>query len=326
MPWPSILSALTDPLPTQRQNSPSHSSIETNQNTAIEEIQTFVGTSSSALGTLMYDIRAAASNGGGHVQTANKGGTGQTSFTKGDILVAQSTSVLTKLAAGTDGYIFVADSSQNVGVKWVAPTASALGIIVPTIRVATVTSVWSKPSLLSYLIVEVVGGGGGGGGCLNAVSHNGGGGGGGGYSRKRIASSILGATENITIGAAGTAGAGGAGAGDGGTGGTTVFGASSILYATGGSGGQVSSNGGNGRAGGIGFSGDLNSAGDSGGWGLVAANGHGGNGGGSHYGGGGASAGGNAQVYGGGGGGGEGNGSPGGNASAGVTVITEYYA
>ena len=90
--WPSTLSSLTDPNAGDRLNSPSHSSIESAQNDALEKLETFVGTASSAVGTLMYNIRATASDGGGHVQTANRGGTGQTAYSQGDILVATSAS------------------------------------------------------------------------------------------------------------------------------------------------------------------------------------------------------------------------------------------
>src|SRR3990167_10005990 len=98
MPYPSTLSSFTDPVPTDKLSTTPHSSIETAQNTGLREVQAFVGTLSSNVGTLVYDIRGAGSDGGGHVQTANKGGTGQTAYTKGDILVATSSSVLTKLA------------------------------------------------------------------------------------------------------------------------------------------------------------------------------------------------------------------------------------
>ena len=118
MPFPSTLSTFTDPVPTDRLSTTPHSSIETAQNTGLRQIQAFIGADSSAVGTLHYDIRAAASNGGGHVQTANKGGTGQTSFSKGDILVASSSSVLSKLAVGNDTLALLADSTQTAGVAW----------------------------------------------------------------------------------------------------------------------------------------------------------------------------------------------------------------
>lgn len=119
MAFPSTVAALTDPQSTDRLNSPSHSAIEQAQNTNIEEIQTFIGTTNtSTVGTLLYDVRAPGSNGGGHIQSANKGGTGQTSYTKGDILVAQSASMLTKLAVGGVGQVLIANDNSNVGVQW----------------------------------------------------------------------------------------------------------------------------------------------------------------------------------------------------------------
>src|SRR3990167_199755 len=116
--FPSVITSFSNPTPTDRLNSPSHSSVETAQNTGINAVENFVGTLSSAQGTLMYDVRATASDGGGHVQTALKGGTGQVTYTKGDILVAQNSSTLTKVAVGADDNVIVADSSKNVGVKW----------------------------------------------------------------------------------------------------------------------------------------------------------------------------------------------------------------
>lgn len=132
MSYPSTIANITNPNPTDKLNSPSHSSIETAQNTNISQIQTFVGTLSSAVGTLVYDIRSSNSDGGGHIQSANKGGTGQTSYAKGDMLVAQSQSVLSKLAVGVDGYILTADSSQQTGVKWSSPGGGGVGYFNPS--------------------------------------------------------------------------------------------------------------------------------------------------------------------------------------------------
>lgn len=118
MAYPSVVSTFSNPNATDKLNSPSHSSIETAQNTDLTALETFVGTLSSTAGTLMYDIRAAASSGGGHVQGVNKGGTGQTGYTKGDVLVASSSSVLSKLTVGSDGFFIQADSTQASGLKW----------------------------------------------------------------------------------------------------------------------------------------------------------------------------------------------------------------
>lgn len=122
MAYPSTITAFSYPTPTSRLNNPSHSGVENAQSSAIGQLQTFIGLdgSSSTLGTLLYDIRSPGSNGGGHVQSANKGGTGQTSYSKGDILVASSSSVLSKVAVGSDGTALVADSSQSSGVNWSA--------------------------------------------------------------------------------------------------------------------------------------------------------------------------------------------------------------
>jgi len=119
--FPSILSSYTDPAPTNRLNSPSHSSIESAQNSGLSQLEAVIGVSgaSSVVGSYEYIIKSPASDGGGHVQTANKGGTGQTSFNKGDILVATSSSVLSKLAVGSDGQILSANSSMASGINWV---------------------------------------------------------------------------------------------------------------------------------------------------------------------------------------------------------------
>ncbi len=121
MSYPSVVTTFTDPVPTEKLNSPSHSSIETAQNEGLEEVQTFVGTESSAVGTLMYDIRATASGGGGHVQSANKGGTGQTVYTAtgGDLLLSTSSSVIAKKApAGGANYLLMSDSSVAGEARW----------------------------------------------------------------------------------------------------------------------------------------------------------------------------------------------------------------
>lgn len=120
MAYPSTIGTFVNPVPTDRLSTTPHSAIETAQNTDLTAIETFIGTLSSAQGTLMYDIRSPNSNGGGHVQSANVGGTGQTVFTKGDILIASSSSVLTKLASsGNDNDFLAVNSSVATGVNWI---------------------------------------------------------------------------------------------------------------------------------------------------------------------------------------------------------------
>jgi len=52
------------------------------------------------------------------------GGTNTTSYTKGDILIAQSSTVLSKVGVGTNGYVLTANSADNEGVVWAAAGAS----------------------------------------------------------------------------------------------------------------------------------------------------------------------------------------------------------
>lgn len=192
------------------------------------------------------------------------------------------------------------------------------------------TSVWTKPTGLKYITVEVVGGGGGGGGASNLSGQSGGGGGGGGYAKKTISASSLSSTEYYIVGVGGTAGA----SGSGGTGYISSF--SSYLLATGGTGGGSSATGG---VGGIGSLGDLNIKGGGGSGGDVSNNTgstgvSGGSGGSSVLGGGANSVANNTSpnaggVYGGGGGGGstvKGGGAQDGAVGAqGIVIVTEYY-
>lgn len=120
MTYPSTFSSFNRPQANDRLNSPSHSALHNTVSSAVGQLEAVIGLegSSSAVGTINYDLRSPASGGGGHIQTANKGGTGQTMYAKGDLLVGQSSSVLTKLSAGNDNQVLLADSAAATGIKW----------------------------------------------------------------------------------------------------------------------------------------------------------------------------------------------------------------
>jgi len=153
--FPSILNTFNRPSSTDRLNSPSHSSLHNTVISAVGQIEAVIGLNSgvnaSALGTLMYDIRSPDSNGGGHIQTAVKGGTGQTTFTKGDLLVATGPSVLSKLAAGSDGQLLSANSSTASGVQWGGAGVNKI------LTIASVISIKATVSETSILNVSIPG-------------------------------------------------------------------------------------------------------------------------------------------------------------------------
>lgn len=124
------------------------------------------------------------------------------------------------------------------------PFDALVGGILSNIRIYTSSSTWTKPSDLSFIIVEVIGAGGGGGGAASSTASNnalGKGGGAGGYSWKKIVAASLGSSEDYVVGAAGTAGSAGNNAG--GTGGDSSFGTTPILTGNGGVGGTGGANG-----------------------------------------------------------------------------------
>ncbi len=325
--FPSVLTTYTDPFATNRLNAPSHSGIERAQNSGVSQVEAVIGVegSASVVGSLQYLIKSPASDGGGHVQAVNKGGTGLTSYNKGDLLIGSSSSVLTKLAVAPDGAFLKTNSSVATGITWGAIPGTPVVRVYDTPGVA----IWNKPSVLSYIMVEMVGGGGAGGGSGNN-SKGGGGGAGAGYSRKVYNASLLGIAASVVTAAGGTAGT--AGSNPGNPGSISSFaplGAPSIR-ATGGAGGIADSATGN-PSGGIGSGGDLNAKGQ-GGFNINAGVGTGLPGGASYFGGGGAvqqsndTQGNPGGAYGGGGSGGyrAAVSQSGGAGADGVVIIYEY--
>lgn len=139
--YPSTITSFSYPSPSDRLNNPSHSSLENNQSSTIGQMQAVIGldggANASALGTIIGDLRNPNSSGGGHIQTASKGGTGQTTYTKGDFLVAQSSSVLTKFAvSSTSGEVLTADPNQAAGMKWSPALSNKVAINTTSVSTA----------------------------------------------------------------------------------------------------------------------------------------------------------------------------------------------
>lgn len=100
------------------------------------------------VGSLQYLIKSPASNGGGHVQGAAFGGTGQTTYSKGNILVASSASILSKLSVGPDGSSPIADSGTAVGIRW-GGGVTGLGA---SGSVVTIKNTTAESSLFSVVV------------------------------------------------------------------------------------------------------------------------------------------------------------------------------
>lgn len=142
--FPSTLSSFSYPTSSNKLNSPSHSALHNTVSSAVGQLEAVIGLdySGSTLGTIIGDLRSPGSSGGGHVQTANLGGTGYAGgFTKGDVLVASASSVLTKVAIGTDNQVVTVDASQPTGLKYASPTLISQISSIISIRGVSETSV-----------------------------------------------------------------------------------------------------------------------------------------------------------------------------------------
>jgi hypothetical protein len=161
------------------------------------------------------------------------GGTGQGSYTDGELLIGNTTgNTLTKATLTAGSGISVTNGSGAI-------TIASTGGGFTTMQVFTSPGTWTNPGNIDRVKVTVCGGGGGSGG-----RQHGSGGGGGGAAVEYIPFPTA---TNVPV-TVGTGGAGGPTASPGGTGNTTSFGP--YCSATGGTGGAPEqSGGGNGGSG-----------------------------------------------------------------------------
>lgn len=150
--YPSVINTFNIVNPTDRLNSPSHSALHNSVSSVLTQVQTVIGTGSSTLGTIMGDIHNPLSDGGGHVQSASKGGTGQTTYMKGDLLTGLNSSSLGKLAVGVDGQNLIVDSSVASGMKWGSPPGTKISSNSSVIGIAFDTSPPAAYSVMSVTI------------------------------------------------------------------------------------------------------------------------------------------------------------------------------
>lgn len=88
---------------------------------SLDSTKVFVGNASNvAIGVVLSGDATIANTGVMTLNTvsAAKGGTGNTSYTKGDILAASSSSALSKVAVGSNGQTLIASSDATAGVVW----------------------------------------------------------------------------------------------------------------------------------------------------------------------------------------------------------------
>jgi hypothetical protein len=212
----------------------------------------------NAAGNASFGALSLESDVTGTLPIAN-GGTGQTTYTDGQLLIGNTTgNTLTKATLTAGNGITITNGNGRIEIAATPYT----GTFIPTNFINTTTTTITATSSTAYTVpanvyritIEAVGGSGGGGGSGGDGSSSngrggtgGGGGGGAGEYAGEIIAVMPGDIIDVTIGAAGvrgTAGGTNTSGGAGGDGGQTIVklgsGGSTILTASGGKGGGFS--------------------------------------------------------------------------------------
>jgi hypothetical protein len=199
-----------------------------NNSTATWEVGTLAsGVSSFSAGTTGLTPSTGTTGAvtlGGTLSTAN-GGTGQTTYTNGQLLIGNTSSnTLTKATLTAGNGISITNGAGSITIA-----SSAVDV-----QTFNANGTWTKPSSGTMARIQVWGGGGGGSALVNGGDGVGGGGG-GGYNELWTPLSTLASSVSVTVGTGGTAGT----STNGGAGNPSSFG--TLVYAYGGGGGGYSS-------------------------------------------------------------------------------------
>ena len=95
----------------------------------------------------------------GDIIQTSEGGTGQSSYSKGDLLVGNGTG-LTKLTCGTNGQYLQTDSSSNIGLKWstitISPASTTSSGIVQYAAATDITNLTSINTVTSPANIKTI--------------------------------------------------------------------------------------------------------------------------------------------------------------------------
>jgi len=158
----------------------------------------------------------------------DQGGTGQTTYTNGQLLIGNTTgNTLTKATLTAGSGITVTNGAGSITI---ASTAGA-----PDTQTFNSSGTWTKPGSGNFVRIQMWGGGGGGSRVTTANGSNAGGG--GGYFELTVPIASMGATAAVTVGAAGAGRTGSAGSGTNGGNSGVTLGSGTTIYVSGGEGG-----------------------------------------------------------------------------------------